>query len=77
MRHPDEPNFPIGGSVTLIEEVIKDLTVSFLERVSQMISLFKPKTTVYAHCDLPCGVYDPAQAKIDEIAAIFWETKKA
>ncbi|MTA46798.1 MAG: superoxide dismutase, Ni, partial [Actinobacteria bacterium] len=23
----------------------------------------KPKTTVYAHCDLPCGVYDPAQAK--------------
>jgi hypothetical protein len=33
VRHPDEPNFPIGGSVTLIEEVIKDLTVSFLERV--------------------------------------------
>src|SRR6266568_1197926 len=22
----------------------------------------EPKTTVYAHCDLPCGVYDPAQA---------------
>ena len=21
--------------------------------------------TVYAHCDLPCGVYDPAQAKIE------------
>lgn len=20
---------------------------------------------VYAHCDLPCGVYDPAQAKIE------------
>ena len=69
--------------------------------------------TVSAHCDLPCGVYDPAQArieaesvkaicvkaaasddadfrtraalikadellaKIDEIAAIFAETKKA
>jgi len=24
--------------------------------------LIKP---VYAHCDLPCGVYDPAQAKIE------------
>ncbi|KWW99400.1 superoxide dismutase [Carbonactinospora thermoautotrophica] len=27
--------------------------------------LFKPKTTVRAHCDLPCGVYDPAQARIE------------
>ena len=24
-----------------------------------------PKVTVSAHCDLPCGVYDPAQAKIE------------
>jgi nickel superoxide dismutase len=22
-------------------------------------------TTVHAHCDLPCGVYDPAQARIE------------
>jgi nickel superoxide dismutase len=27
--------------------------------------LFTPRTTVYAHCDLPCGVYDPAQARIE------------
>ena len=26
--------------------------------------LTAPAITVYAHCDLPCGVYDPAQAKI-------------
>jgi nickel superoxide dismutase len=26
--------------------------------------LFRP-TVVSAHCDLPCGVYDPAQAKIE------------
>ena len=24
--------------------------------------------TVYAHCDLPCGVYDPAQAKIEALS---------
>src|SRR5256885_16834477 len=24
-----------------------------------------PRTVVYAHCDLPCGVYDPAQAEIE------------
>jgi nickel superoxide dismutase len=24
-----------------------------------------PRTTVHAHCDLPCGVYDPAQARIE------------
>src|SRR5215475_2361081 len=31
-----------------------------------------PRTVVRAHCDLPCGVYDPAQAKIeaDSIKAI-------
>ena len=27
--------------------------------------MFTPKITVYAHCDLPCGIYDPAQAKIE------------
>lgn len=26
------------------------------------LSFIKP---VYAHCDLPCGVYDPAQAQIE------------
>ena len=26
------------------------------------LTFIKP---VYAHCDLPCGVYDPAQAKIE------------
>ena len=29
------------------------------------IALLAPTTTVSAHCDLPCGVYDPAQAKIE------------
>ena len=24
-----------------------------------------PQRTVHAHCDLPCGVYDPAQARIE------------
>ena len=27
--------------------------------------LLHPKTIVSAHCDLPCGVYDPAQARIE------------
>ena len=25
----------------------------------------KPRRVVQAHCDLPCGVYDPAQARIE------------
>ena len=28
-------------------------------------SLLTPSTTLSAHCDLPCGVYDPAQARIE------------
>ncbi|MGH7203861.1 MAG: superoxide dismutase, Ni [Candidatus Levyibacteriota bacterium] len=26
---------------------------------------FLPTQIAYAHCDLPCGVYDPAQARIE------------
>jgi nickel superoxide dismutase len=27
--------------------------------------LLKPPRVVHAHCDLPCGIYDPAQARIE------------
>ncbi|WP_344075428.1 superoxide dismutase, Ni [Luedemannella helvata] len=27
--------------------------------------MLTPRTTASAHCDLPCGVYDPAQARIE------------
>ena len=27
--------------------------------------LLRPSRVVHAHCDLPCGVYDPAQARIE------------
>jgi nickel superoxide dismutase len=27
--------------------------------------LLSPKSIAHAHCDLPCGVYDPAQARIE------------
>jgi nickel superoxide dismutase len=27
--------------------------------------LFRHLPTVHAHCDLPCGIYDPAQARIE------------
>ncbi|MDQ6949263.1 MAG: superoxide dismutase, Ni [Actinomycetota bacterium] len=30
-----------------------------------MIDRFSPPEQVSAHCDLPCGIYDPAQARIE------------
>jgi nickel superoxide dismutase len=27
--------------------------------------ILAPRRTVHAHCDLPCGIYDPAQARIE------------
>jgi nickel superoxide dismutase len=36
------------------------------------LTFIKP---VYAHCDLPCGVYDPAQARI-EAQSVFEMQKK-
>jgi nickel superoxide dismutase len=28
-------------------------------------TLFRPSRVVDAHCDIPCGVYDPEQARIE------------
>ena len=28
-------------------------------------AFIKPRRAVHAHCDLPCGIYDPAQARIE------------
>jgi nickel superoxide dismutase len=33
--------------------------------MSRLTRWLEPKTVVRAHCDLPCGVYDPEQARIE------------
>jgi nickel superoxide dismutase len=33
--------------------------------MSRFRTFLAPTTTVHAHCDLPCGVYDPEQARIE------------
>ena len=32
------------------------------------MGIFKPSRVAHAHCDLFCGVYDPAQAKIEALS---------
>jgi nickel superoxide dismutase len=32
---------------------------------STLEALLRPRRVVHAHCDVPCGVYDPAQARIE------------
>jgi len=39
--------------------------MSMLDRILNSLDRVAPPTTVFAHCDLPCGVYDPAQARIE------------
>ena len=36
-----------------------------LSCVLSIVDRFSPPEQVSAHCDLPCGVYDPAQARIE------------
>src|SRR5258705_3979547 len=33
--------------------------------IMRLPRLLTPRTVASAHCDLPCGVYDPAQARIE------------
>ena len=37
--------------------------------------LLTPTTVVHAHCDLPCGVYDPAQARIEAQSVLAMQKK--
>jgi nickel superoxide dismutase len=32
---------------------------------SRLTRALAPRTTAHAHCDIPCGVYDPQQARIE------------
>lgn len=34
-------------------------------RLPSLRALVRPRLEASAHCDLPCGVYDPAQARIE------------
>ncbi len=36
-----------------------------LTGVTALVDRIRPPRRVHAHCDLPCGVYDPAQARIE------------
>jgi nickel superoxide dismutase len=36
-----------------------------LDRILALVDRLSPPERVHAHCDLPCGVYDPAQARIE------------
>ena len=36
-----------------------------LSRLIALVDNVRAPLTVHAHCDLPCGVYDPAQARIE------------
>lgn len=36
-----------------------------LSRLFDVANPFRPLRTVRAHCDIPCGIYDPEQARIE------------
>jgi nickel superoxide dismutase len=36
--------------------------------MEELMKFFKPTIIVNAHCDLPCGIYDPAQARIEALS---------
>ena len=33
--------------------------------LDRLLRIAAPRTVAHAHCDIPCGVYDPAQARIE------------
>ncbi len=52
------------GVVTVREDQMRE-EVHMLSRLANMVNPFRPLRTVHAHCDIPCGIYDPEQARIE------------
>ena len=38
-------------------------------------ALLRPRRVVHAHCDLPCGIYDPAQARVEAESVMAIQTR--
>ena len=51
-----------GGVVSELKPMIRH---GERESMRLLTRLLEPKAIAHAHCDLPCGVYDPAQARIE------------
>jgi nickel superoxide dismutase len=60
--HPSR--VPIGGTLYCQIPLPNDPTRE-KDIMRLLARALAPKVTAFAHCDLPCGVYDPAQARIE------------
>lgn len=40
-------------------------SMQFLSKLCELADRIAPPRVAHAHCDLPCGVYDPAQARVE------------
>jgi nickel superoxide dismutase len=43
----------------------------------KLMEWIRPTRTVWAHCDLPCGIYDPEQARIEAESCLKIDEKYA
>jgi len=40
--------------------------------MSRLTSWLRPTTIAHAHCDVPCGIYDPAEAVLRPAPSPGW-----
>jgi nickel superoxide dismutase len=44
--------------------------MAFLQKVFNVVDRLLPARVAYAHCDIPCGIYDPHLAQIAALTAV-------
>src|SRR5947209_17818069 len=65
---PSTSTLPSGNRTAIVSRRSHERTISgrhHMLRRAFLSRLMTPRTVASAHCDLPCGVYDPAQARIE------------
>jgi nickel superoxide dismutase len=66
--HPAEPAQPVDRMRQFRNHLEPSQGASLMMIVARLLNLadrLSRPDTIHAHCDLPCGVYDPAQARIE------------
>lgn len=71
----DSSQADFGLSTPAVTFVVMEEWMTLTHRLCDLIDRYRPAPVVSAHCDGPCGVYDPASARI-AAEAVLSMTKK-
>lgn len=64
MESISHSRYEVKRKVQGFKKLTEDVLFFQMEQVLKSLTKLLPLKTIYAHCDIPCGIYDPKTAQI-------------